>query len=101
MHHVLQWAVKGLRNDRLENPLAFYNLCALVGMAAQDRGGGSVWMYLCGCWVPHIAMGFPLSAARMEERQDGGKGRKSEEILVSGGLDSFSCHRPVLVTLPI
>lgn len=49
MHHVLQWVVKGLRNDRLENPLVFYNLCALVGMAAQDRGGGSVWMYLCGC----------------------------------------------------
>ena len=44
MDHVLQCIVKGLRNDRLENPLAFYNLCALVGMASQDRGDVSLWM---------------------------------------------------------
>jgi len=60
-----------------------------------------VGVYLCGCSVPHIPVGFPLSAARMEKIQDGGKERKPREILVSVGLDSFSCHRHVPVTVPI
>lgn len=88
--------VKGLWNDRLEDPLGFYNLRSLVGVASQEHGDVFVWML-----APHIPMGFPLSSARMEEMQDGEKGRKTREILVSVALDSFNSHRPVLVTVPI
>lgn len=94
MHHVLQCGVKGFRNNRLENPLAFHNLRALVGISSQDHGHVSVWML----HYPHPYV-FPTFSCKDWKGRGWGKGSKPKEILVSLGQDSFSCHCHVLGTV--
>lgn len=77
---MLQCVVKGLRNGRLENPLAFYNLCALVGMASQDHGDVSVWML----GSPH-PYGFPTFNCKEGRDTGWGKGKQTKGNLGLSG----------------
>jgi len=58
-------------------------------------------MYLCGCWVPHIPVGFPLSVAIKEgiQRREMEANRRKSWSLWDWIAEAIQC--PVLVIVPM